>query len=130
MNENLMPPATKARHSARHTTGVIPALSRDRVRIARRWLAVLAPLALVACQHQSSYLPGTPEHGAAIVSRGYDCGLRVERGRVVASYRGAERQRFVSANQQMAVRSYNAPRHCTEGERASVAGELRSLVRR
>ncbi|MCU0885938.1 MAG: hypothetical protein MUC44_13530 [Beijerinckiaceae bacterium] len=92
-----MPPATKARHSARHTTGVIPALSRDRVRIARRWLAVLAPLALVACQHQSSYLPGTPEHGAAIVSRGYDCGLRVERGRVVASYRGAERQRRAAA---------------------------------
>ncbi len=116
--------------SARHAIAVIPALSRDRARVARRWLAVLAPLALAACQHQTSHLPGTPEHSAAIVSRGYDCGLRVERGRVVAAYRGAERQRFVSANQQMAVRSYNAPRHCTEGERASVAGELRSLARR
>jgi len=30
----------------------------------------------------------------------------------------------------MAVRSYNAPRHCTDGERASVADELRSLARR
>jgi hypothetical protein len=49
---------------------------------------------------------------------------------VVAAYRGAERQRFVSANQQMAVRSYNAPRYCTDGERASVADELRSLARR
>jgi hypothetical protein len=116
--------------SARHIIAVIPALSRDRARVARRWLAVLAPLALAACQHQTSYLPGTPEHSAAIVSRGYDCGLRVERGRVVEAYRGAERQRFVSANQQMAVRSYNAPRHCTDGERALVAGELRSLARR
>jgi hypothetical protein len=116
--------------SARHTTSVIPASRRDRERVACRWLAMLAPLALAACQHQTSHLPGTPEYSAAIVSRGYDCGLRVERGRVVAAYRGAERQRFVSANQQMAVRSYNAPRHCTDGERASVADELRSLARR
>jgi hypothetical protein len=56
--------------------------------------------------------------------------LRVERGRVVGAYRGAERQRFVSTNQQMAVRSYNAPLHCTDGERASVADKLRSLARR
>ena len=100
------------------------------MRVTRRWLAVLAPLALAACQNKTSYLPGTPEHSAAIVSRGYDCGLSVERGRVVAAYRGAERQRFVSANRQMAVRSYNAPRHCTDGEQASVADELRSLARR
>jgi hypothetical protein len=116
--------------SARHTTSVIPASRRDRVRVACRWLAMLAPLALTACQHQTSHLPGTPEYSAAIVSRGYDCGLRVERGRVVAAYRGAERQRFVSANQQMAVRSYNAPLHCTDGERAFVADKLRSLARR
>jgi hypothetical protein len=41
--------------------------------------------------------------------------LRVERGRVVAAYRGAERQRFASTNQQIAVRSYNASQHCTDG---------------
>ncbi len=93
------------------------------------WLALL-PLALSACQQHNAYTPGTPEYAAAVVSRGFDCGLRVERGRVVAVYRGDERRRFVATNQQLAVRSYNLPRACTEAERASVADALRRLARR
>ncbi len=89
-----------------------------------------APLLLTACNQHSAYAPGTPEYAAAIVSRGYDCGLRVERGRVVAVYRGGERQRFVATNQQLAVQSYNLPRACSEAERADVANALRKLVQR
>ncbi len=74
--------------------------------------------------------PGTPEHSAAIISRGYDCGLRVERGRVVAAYAGDERRRLVSAGQDYAVRSYNAPRLCGEAERAEIARALRAIARR
>jgi hypothetical protein len=91
---------------------------------------VLAPLVLTACQQHNAYTPGTPEYAAAIVSRGFDCGLRVERGRVVAVYRGDERQRFVATNQQLAVRSYNLPRACNEAERASVAEALRQIAQR
>ncbi len=89
-----------------------------------------APLLLTGCQQHTAYTPGTPEHAASIVSRGYDCGLRVERGRVVAVYRGDERQRFVATNQQLAVRSYNVPKSCSAAERASVADALRQIARR
>lgn len=85
---------------------------------------------LTACQHQSAYTPGTPEYAASIVSRGYDCGLRVERGRVVAVYQGDERRRLIATNQALAVRSYNLPRACSEAERANVASELRMIARR
>ena len=93
-------------------------------------LALLLPLALTACNQHTAYTPGTPEYAAAVVSRGLDCGLRVERGRVVAVYRGDERQRFVATNQQLAVRSYNAPKACSDAERGSVASALRQLARR
>ncbi|MGL4439355.1 MAG: hypothetical protein ACRCUE_08795 [Bosea sp. (in: a-proteobacteria)] len=91
---------------------------------------LFAPLLLTACQQHTSYVPGTPEYAASIVSRGYDCGLRVERGRLVAVYQGDERRRLIATNQALAVRAYNLPRACTEAERASVAGELRSIARR
>lgn len=90
----------------------------------------LVPLGLTACNQHSAYMPGTPEYAASMVSRGYDCGLRVERGRVVAVYQGDERRRLLATNQQLAVRSYNLPRACTEAERAAVASELRAIARR
>jgi hypothetical protein len=46
--------------STRNTIFAIPASRRGRVRVACRWLAMRAPLALAACQHQTSHLPGTP----------------------------------------------------------------------
>lgn len=102
-----------------------------RLRTRSRMLAALVGTVILgACQHQLAHAPGTPEHAAALVSRGYDCGLRVERGRVVSHYRGAERSRFVAANQALAVRSYNAPRGCAPPERASVAQDLARLARR
>jgi hypothetical protein len=131
-------------------TAVIPDLIRDRSRTPTKIVAhhaipaqgrddgprslflvgLLAPLLLTACQQHNAYMPGTPEYAASIVSRGYDCGLRVERGRVVAVYQGEERRRLIATNQALAVRSYNLLRACTEGERAAVAGELRSIARR
>jgi hypothetical protein len=91
---------------------------------------LFAPLALAACQQHNAYPAGTPEYAASVVSRGYDCNLRVERGRVVAVYSGDERQRFVATNQQLAVRSYNLPRPCSQAERTSISAELRSIARR
>ncbi|MCO4054410.1 MAG: hypothetical protein HEQ16_10250 [Bosea sp.] len=92
--------------------------------------ALAVPLLLAACQGASTYPPGSPERAAAAVSRGYDCGLRVERRRVVATYRREERRRFLGANQSFAVQSYNAPRACGAAERGRVAEELRELARR
>jgi hypothetical protein len=109
---------------------MIPAQGRDDGARGGFWLAILLPLLLTGCQQHNAYTPGTPEYAAAIVSRGYDCGLRVERGRVVAVYQGDERRRLIATNQALAVRSYNLPRACSEAERASVAGELRSISRR
>ncbi len=97
---------------------------------ARLWVAVLVPLALCACNQHNAFMPGTPEYAAALVSRGYDCGLRVERGRVVAAYGRDDRRRFVSTNQLLAVRSYNAPKECSDTERAGVADALRQLAKR
>ncbi len=106
-----------------------PRMSSAFGRASLRW-CLFAPLALTACQQHNAYMPGTPEYAAAMVSRGYDCGLRVERGRVVAVYQGDERRRLIAANQDFAVRSYNLPRACTETERAAVASELRAIARR
>ena len=91
---------------------------------------MLASLALSACQHGFGPAPGTPEGAAAAVSRAYDCGLRVERGGVVRSFSGEERRRFIDANAVFAVRSYNAPRFCTEAERAAAASALLAAQRR
>jgi hypothetical protein len=93
-------------------------------------LVLLAPLFLAACNQHTAYTRGTPEYAGAIVSRGYDCGLRVERGRVVAVYQGEERRRLIATNQALAVRSYNFPRACSDAERASIASELRAAARR
>lgn len=71
-------------------------------------------------------MPGTPEYAAALVSRGYDCGLSPNRGRIAAQYRGGERQRFVAANQRYAVQSYNRPQLCSDFERMQVAQDLRA----
>ncbi|RDJ21516.1 hypothetical protein DWF00_22975 [Bosea caraganae] len=73
-------------------------------------------------------IPGTPEYAAAQVSRGYDCGVRVDRSRVIARLAPQERRRFVEANAGYAVKSYNAPRRCDALERLSVQRELRELA--
>lgn len=75
-------------------------------------------------------IPGTPEFAAARVSRGYDCGVRVDRARVVARLPRDERQRFTAANATFAVKSYKAPRSCDAAERASVQRDLAALSRR
>lgn len=75
-------------------------------------------------------IAGTPEYAAAQVSRGYDCGVKVERSRVIARLAPQERRRFVEANASYAVKSYNAPRRCDASERQSVQRELNELARR
>lgn len=94
----------------------------------------LSFLGLVFCGCQSLSFsrpaPGTPEHAAYMTSRGYDCGLAVERGRLIAVQRGAERAAYVRAGQAYAVQAYNRPEACGPFERAEVAAELRHLARR
>jgi hypothetical protein len=75
-------------------------------------------------------IPGTPEYAAAQVSRGYDCGVRVDRSRVISRLAPQERRRFVEANASFAVKSYNAPRRCDALERQTVQRELRELAAR
>jgi hypothetical protein len=70
-------------------------------------------------------MPGTPEFTAAQVSRAYDCGLRVDRGRIIARLPVEQRGRFVAANASYAVKSYNAPRRCEASERERLQAELR-----
>ena len=89
----------------------------------------LALLGLAACTTIEPS-PGTPEFAAAQVSRAYDCGLRVDRGRVIARLDREERPRFVAANQAFAVKSYRAPKRCEASERSSVQRELAGLTRR
>ncbi|MGX5736698.1 hypothetical protein [Bosea thiooxidans] len=74
--------------------------------------------------------PGTVEYAAATVSRAYDCGLRVDRGRIIAKLDRQERQRFVEANAQYAVASYRAPHACGSAERERIQGEVVALARR
>ncbi len=88
---------------------------------------LISAAAIGGCQ-SVAHVPGTPEYAAAQVSRGYDCGLRVERARVAARLRADERPVFRQAGAQAAVRSYNAPRHCSDWERAAVQGELNRLT--
>jgi len=85
--------------------------------------------ALAACT-VAGPAPGTVEYAAATVSRAYDCGLRVDRGRIMARIDRQERQRFVEANQRYAVKSYRAPHACDMTERERVRGEIVALARR
>ena len=90
-----------------------------------------ATLPLAACQSMVMRPEvGIPEYAAYLTSRGYDCGLRVERGRLVALHRGQERTAYVSAGQRYSVQAYNRPQACGAHERAEVAAELRRLAQR
>lgn len=73
-------------------------------------------------------ISGTPEYAAAQVSRGYDCGVRVDRSQVIARLAPQDRRRFLDANASYAVKSYRAPRHCDAAERQIVQRELRELA--
>ncbi len=73
---------------------------------------------------------GTPEFAAAQVSRGYDCGLPVQRGQIIAGLERGERARFLAASSGFAVKSYRAPKPCGLMERAVVQQELSGLARR
>lgn len=75
-------------------------------------------------------IPGTPEYAAARVSRGYDCGVKVDRSQVIAKLAPQERRRFLDANADYAVKSYRAPRQCDATERQNVQRELRELAAR
>ncbi len=79
--------------------------------------------------HMAAPPPGTPEHAAYLTSRGYDCGLSVARGRIIASHRGEARARYISAGQGYAVRAYRKPEGCGVFEREQVASALRALAR-
>jgi hypothetical protein len=92
-------------------------------------LLLPALLGLAACTTVGP-VPGTPEYLAARVSRAYDCGVRVDRNRVVARLDREERPRFLTANAAFAVKSYKAPRSCDAFERASVQREVSTLARR
>lgn len=87
-------------------------------------LVVLAAAGLAGCV-AAGPMPGTPEFTAAQVSRAYDCGLRVDRGGIIARLPAEQRGRFVAANASYAVKSYNAPRHCEASERERLQAELR-----
>jgi hypothetical protein len=99
---------------------------------------LLGPLAAVSvaglaagCTGMGAAPPsaGTPEYAAFLTSRAYDCGLRVERGRIIARHRGEDRTRYISAGQGYAVRAYRKPEACGLFEREQVAAELRALSR-
>ncbi len=87
-------------------------------------LVALAAAGLAGCTVMGP-MPGTPEFTAAQVSRAYDCGLRVDRGRIIARLPAEQRGRFVAANASYAVKSYNAPRRCEASERERLQAELR-----
>lgn len=89
----------------------------------------LTLLALGGCV-TAGPVPGTPEYAAAQVSRGYDCGVKVDRSSVIARLAPQERRRFIDANASYAVKSYKAPRRCDADERQSVQRELRQLAAR
>lgn len=92
-------------------------------------LAALSGLGLCACTALGP-LPGTPEYAASRVSRGYDCGVRVDRLRIAARLDREERARFLAAGSGFAVKAYKAPRACEASERADLQRELGHLARR
>lgn len=87
-------------------------------------------IGLAGCTTVAGPLPGTVEYAAATVSRAYDCGLRVDRSRIIARLDRQDRQRFVEANAGYAVKSYKAPHRCDASERERVQGEIGTLARR
>ena len=91
--------------------------------------AAILLAALGACT-VAGPVPGTVEYAAATVSRAYDCGLPVDRGRIIARLDARDRQRFVSANAGYAVKSYKAPHRCEASERERIKGEVGALARR
>ncbi|WP_332692296.1 hypothetical protein [Bosea sp. (in: a-proteobacteria)] len=92
-------------------------------------LAALAACGLAGCV-SAGPIPGTPEFAAARVSRAYDCGIGIDRGRIIAGLPREDRARFIAANASYAVKSYKAPRRCEAGERAELQRELRAGPRR
>ncbi len=98
------------------------------MRVARFLACGLALPVLVGCT-TAGPVPGTPEFTAARVSRGYDCGVWVDRRQVIARLAPADRGRFIAANASFAVKSYKAPRRCDASERDAVQRELASLGR-
>jgi hypothetical protein len=91
--------------------------------------AVALFAALGACT-VAGPLPGTVEYAAATVSRAYDCGLPVDRNRIIARLDRQDRQRFVAANAGYAVKSYKAPHRCEASERERIKSEIGALARR
>jgi hypothetical protein len=89
--------------------------------------AVIAGLLVAGCTTAAMPVPGTPEYTAAILSRGYDCGLPVQRGRIIAQERRERRPEVVRAGQSYAVAAYRAPKGCGPSERQFVANELNRL---
>lgn len=92
-------------------------------------LVAFAAASLAGCV-ATGPMPGTPEFTAAQVSRAYDCGLRVDRGGIIARLPAEQRGRFVAANASFAVKSYNAPRRCEALERERLQAELRLGAKR
>ncbi len=94
-------------------------------------LAALAACGLAGCVGTSvGPAPGTPEFTASRVSRAYDCGVGVDRGRIIAGRPREDRSRFIAANASYAVKSYKAPRRCEASERAELQRELQARARR
>jgi hypothetical protein len=92
-------------------------------------LAALLALGFPACTAMGP-APGTPEYAASRVSRGFDCGVRVDRARVAARLDRKERARFTAASSGFAVKAYKAPKPCDASERADLQRELGHLARR
>lgn len=91
-------------------------------------LVLLVPVlaGLAACSVAGPQ-PGTPEFAAARVSRAYECGLKVDRSRIMARLPRDERKRFVSAGADFAVKSYKAPHACDSVDRARLQHEIAEL---
>lgn len=89
-------------------------------------LVALAAASLAGCG-AAGPVPGSPEFTAAQVSRAYDCGLRGDRGRIIARLPAEQRGRFVTANAGYAVKSYNAPRRCNDRERNAIRNSMLDL---
>lgn len=94
-------------------------------------LAAGAALGLAGCNAQmAGPIPGTVEYAAATVSRAYDCGLPVDRSRVIARLDREARPAFIAVNAGYAVKSYKAPHACGAAERLRVQSELSALAPR
>ncbi|MCO5092164.1 hypothetical protein [Bosea sp. (in: a-proteobacteria)] len=96
----------------------------------RKAIAAAALLAMLAACTAAGPEPGTVDYAAATVSRAYDCGLRVDRGRIIAGLDRQDRPRFVAANAGYAVKSYKAPHRCEATERERVRSAIGTLARR